>query len=33
VLQGSRSPTAAQLRVLLRAFVNLDPYSFADDLA
>jgi ParB family chromosome partitioning protein len=24
---------AAQLRVLLRALVNLDPYSFADDLA
>ncbi len=23
----------AQLRVLLRAFVNLDPYTFADDLA
>ncbi|CAN5537484.1 hypothetical protein BH10ACI4_BH10ACI4_23870 [soil metagenome] len=25
--------SAAQLRVLLRAFVNLDPYTFADDLA
>jgi ParB family chromosome partitioning protein len=25
--------TAVQLRVLLRAFVNLDPYTFADDLA
>ena len=25
--------TAAQLRVLLRAFINLDPYTFADDLA
>ncbi len=25
--------TAAQLRVLLRAIVNLDPYTFADDLA
>jgi ParB family chromosome partitioning protein len=24
---------AAQLRVLLRAIVNLDPYTFADDLA
>ena len=24
---------AAQLRALLRALVNLDPYSFADDLA
>jgi len=24
---------AAQLRVLLRALVNLDPYTFADDLA
>ena len=23
----------AQLRVLLRAIVNLDPYTFADDLA
>ena len=25
--------TAAQLRVILRAIVNLDPYTFADDLA
>ena len=25
--------SAAQLRVLLRAIVNLDPYTFADDLA
>ena len=25
--------TAMQLRVLLRAIVNLDPYTFADDLA
>ncbi len=25
--------TAAQLRVVLRALVNLDPYTFADDLA
>ncbi len=25
--------TTAQLRVLLRAIVNLDPYTFADDLA
>ena len=25
--------TATQLRVLLRAIVNLDPYTFADDLA
>jgi ParB family chromosome partitioning protein len=25
--------TADQLRMLLRAFVNLDPYTFADDLA
>ena len=25
--------TAAQLRVILRALVNLDPYTFADDLA
>lgn len=25
--------TASQLRVLLRALVNLDPYTFADDLA
>ena len=25
--------TAAQLRVLLRAIVNLDPYTFADDLS
>ena len=25
--------TAPQLRVLLRALVNLDPYTFADDLA
>ncbi len=25
--------TPAQLRVLLRAIVNLDPYTFADDLA
>ena len=25
--------TAAQIRVLLRAIVNLDPYTFADDLA
>jgi len=25
--------TAAQLRVLFRAIVNLDPYTFADDLA
>ena len=25
--------SAAQLRVLLRAIVNLDPYAFADDLA
>jgi ParB family chromosome partitioning protein len=25
--------SAAQLRVLLRALVNIDPYSFADDLA
>ncbi len=25
--------TAVQLRVLLRAIVNLDPYTFADDLA
>jgi ParB family chromosome partitioning protein len=25
--------TAAQMRVLLRAIVNLDPYTFADDLA
>jgi ParB family transcriptional regulator, chromosome partitioning protein len=25
--------TAAQLRVLLRALVNLDPYTFTDDLA
>lgn len=25
--------TSTQLRVLLRAFVNLDPYTFADDLA
>jgi ParB family chromosome partitioning protein len=25
--------TAAQLRVVLRAIVNLDPYTFADDLA
>jgi ParB family chromosome partitioning protein len=25
--------TSAQLRVLLRAIVNLDPYTFADDLA
>ena len=25
--------TAAQLRVLLRVIVNLDPYTFADDLA
>ena len=25
--------SAAQLRVLLRAFVNIDPYTFADDLA
>jgi ParB family chromosome partitioning protein len=32
----SNAPTAfspAQLRVLLRAIVNLDPYTFADDLA
>ena len=27
------SLTAAQLRVLLRAIVNLDPYTFVDDLA
>ncbi len=27
------SLTAPQLRVLLRAIVNLDPYTFADDLA
>jgi ParB family chromosome partitioning protein len=27
------SLSAAQLRVLLRAIVNLDPYTFADDLA
>ncbi len=25
--------TAVQLRVILRALVNLDPYTFADDLA
>ncbi len=25
--------TAQQLRVILRALVNLDPYTFADDLA
>jgi ParB family transcriptional regulator, chromosome partitioning protein len=25
--------TAAQLRILLRALVNLDPYTFTDDLA
>jgi len=25
--------SAAQLRMLLRAFVNLDPYTFADDVA
>jgi ParB family chromosome partitioning protein len=25
--------TAAQLRVFLRALVNIDPYSFADDVA
>ena len=25
--------TAAHLRVLLRALVNMDPYTFADDLA
>lgn len=25
--------TAQQLRVLLRALVNLDPYTFVDDLA
>ena len=25
--------TAAQLRVILRALVNIDPYTFADDLA
>ena len=25
--------SVAQLRVLLRAFINLDPYTFADDLA
>ena len=25
--------TASQLRILLRAIVNLDPYTFADDLA
>jgi ParB family chromosome partitioning protein len=33
---SSRTPrptfTAAQLRVLLRALVNLDPYTFTDDL-
>lgn len=32
----ANAPTAftpAQLRVLLRAIVNLDPYTFADDLA
>jgi ParB family chromosome partitioning protein len=25
--------TAAQLRILLRALANLDPYTFTDDLA
>ena len=25
--------TASQLRVLLRALVNLDPYTFTDDVA
>ena len=34
ILENTPAPlTAAQLRVLLRAIVNLDPYTFADDLA
>ena len=33
VAQAPAMLTAAQLRVLLRAIVNLDPYTFADDLA
>jgi ParB family transcriptional regulator, chromosome partitioning protein len=33
VLNASATFTAAQLRVLLRALVNLDPYTFTDDLA
>ena len=33
VQEAPASLSAAQLRVLLRAIVNLDPYTFADDLA
>jgi ParB family chromosome partitioning protein len=33
VAQAPAMLTAAQLRVILRAIVNLDPYTFADDLA
>ena len=35
ILENAPAATlsAAQLRVLLRAIVNLDPYTFADDLA
>ncbi len=33
VAQAPAMLTAVQLRVILRAIVNLDPYTFADDLA
>ena len=33
VAQASPMLTAAKLRAILRAIVNLDPYTFADDLA
>jgi ParB family chromosome partitioning protein len=33
VAQAPAMLTAAQLRVILRAIVNLDPYTFADDVA
>ncbi len=33
VENAPESLSAAQLRILLRAIVNLDPYTFADDLA
>ena len=33
VAQAPAMLIAAQLRVILRAIVNLDPYTFADDLA
>ena len=33
VAQASANLSPAQLRVILRAIVNLDPYTFADDLA